>query len=125
MLRVAGRVVSSLVSLDVLPANIPAEYAPAMVAACSQALSAGSCVLASSLQESQQPQAVALVLWHGDDFLQCTVRVGRGGGKWVVRSLTFADKDSIEERWTTVGLTVATLVGEASEAGEPGGTASS
>jgi hypothetical protein len=98
--------------LDVLPADVPAQYAPAMVAACSEALAEGSCALASTLPESTRPEAVALVLWQGDGYLQVTVRVGRGGGQWVARALTFSERDSISERWTTVGLTVATLVGE-------------
>ena len=65
-----------------------------------------------SLLESEQPDAVALVLWQDPSYLQVTVRVGRGNGQWVVRSLTFSDRDSISERWITIGLTVATLVGE-------------
>jgi hypothetical protein len=104
--------VSPVVSLDVLPADVPAEYAPAMVAACSDALTDGRCAMAQTLPESTQPEAVALVLWQGDGFLQVTVRVGRGGGQWVARALTFSERDSLSERWTTVGLTVATLVGE-------------
>ena len=103
---------SPVVSLDVLPANVPAEYAPAMVGACSDALAAGRCAMAQTLPESTQPEAVALVLWQGDAFLQVTVRVGRGGGQWVARALSFSERDSLSERWTTVGLTVATLVGE-------------
>ena len=67
-------------SLDVLPADVPAEYAPAMVAACSDALADGRCAMAQTLPESTQPEAVALVLWQGDAFLQVNVRVGRGGG---------------------------------------------
>jgi hypothetical protein len=104
--------VSPVVSLDVLPADVPAEYAPAMVAACSDALAAGRCAMAQTLPESTQPEAVALVLWQGDGFLQVTVRVGRGGGQWVARGLSFSERDSLSERWTTVGLTIATLVGE-------------
>ena len=104
-----------VVSLDVLPADVPAEYAPAMVSACSDALAEGRCAMAQSLPESTQPEAVALVLWQGEGFLQVTVRVGRGGGQWVARALSFSERDSISERWTTVGLTVATLVGETRE----------
>jgi len=107
-----GCLVIPVVSLDVLPADVPAEYAPAMVSACSDALAEGRCAMAQTLPESTQPEAVALVLWQGDGFLQVTVRVGRGGGQWVARALTFSERDSISERWTTVGLTVATLVGE-------------
>jgi hypothetical protein len=101
-----------VVSLDVLPADVPAEYAPAMVVACTEALANGRCAMASTLPESTQPEAVALVLWQGEDYLQVTVRVGHGGRQWVARALTFSERDSISERWTTVGLTVATLVGE-------------
>jgi hypothetical protein len=111
--------VPSVVSLDVLPADVPAEYAPAMVAGCSDAIAEGSCAMASTLPESTRPEAVALVLWQGEDYLQVTVRVGRGNGQWVQRVLTFSERDSISERFTTVGLTVATLVGETAPLPEP------
>jgi hypothetical protein len=112
--RLAG--VVSIVSLDILPADIPAAFAPEMAAACTEALSEGSCALASTLPESAQPEAVALVLWKDGSYREVTVRVGRGNGQWVVRSLTFADADSVQERWVAVGLTVATLVGESQSA---------
>jgi len=95
-----------------MPADAPAEYAPAMVAACSQALPAGSCALAKATPESETPEAVALVLWQGTQFLQVSVRVARHGGQWTTRNLTFTTRDRPLDRWTTVGLTVATLVGE-------------
>lgn len=104
--------VGPIVSLDVLPADSPAEYAPAMVTACSEALSEGRCALARELPESAHPRAVALVLWQGETFLEVTVRVGQGDGKWVSRHLTFAESDSMSDRFTTVGLTAATLVGD-------------
>jgi hypothetical protein len=107
------------VSLDVLPADVPAEYAPAMVAGCSDTIVEGSCAMASTLPESTRPDAVALVLWQGEDYLQVTVRVGRGDGQWVQRVLTFSERDSISERFTTVGLTVATLVGETAPQPKP------
>jgi hypothetical protein len=112
--------VTPVVSLDVLPADVPAEYAPAMVDACSSALTEGACAMAAQLPESTAPEAVALVLWQGSELLQVTVRVGRGGGQWVARALNFSANDSMGDRWTTVGLTVATLVGETRqlEAGE-------
>lgn len=103
---------SLVVSVDVIPADVPAEHAAAAVSACSGAVAAGTCELASSLPESAQPQAVALVLWQGGGFLQVTIRVSHGGGKWTARSLSFSERDSVAERWTTVGLTIATLVGE-------------
>lgn len=108
-----------VVSLDVLPADVPAEYAPAMVAACSDSIAEGSCAMAATLPESTRPDAVALVLWQGEQYLQVTVRVGRGNGQWLQRALTFSERDSIAERFTTVGLTVATLVGETMPQSEP------
>jgi hypothetical protein len=102
-----------------LPADVPAEYAPAMVTACSEAIAEGSCAMAATLTESTRPDAVALVLWQGEEFLQVTVRVGRGNGQWVQRALAFSERDSITERFTTVGLTVATLVGETTPKPQP------
>lgn len=95
-----------------MPADAPAEYAPAMITACSQGLSAGSCALAKETPESETPEAVALVIWQGTQFLQVTVRVARHGNQWTTRKLTFTARDRLLDRWTTVGLTVATLVGE-------------
>jgi hypothetical protein len=102
-----------------LPADVPAEYAPAMVSACSEAIAEGSCAMAATLTESTRPDVVALVLWQGEGFLQVTVRVGRGNGQWLQRALAFSDRDSVAERFTTVGLTVATLVGETTPQPQP------
>jgi hypothetical protein len=110
--RLPTPLMAPVVSLDVLPTDIPALHAPAMVEACSGALTEGSCAFATELPESTSPEAVALVLWQGPDLTQVTVRVGRRGGQWFVRALTFAESDSVVDRWTTVGLTVATLAGE-------------
>jgi hypothetical protein len=104
--------ISPVVTIDVMPADAPAEYAPAMVTACSQGLPEGKCALARETSESTQAEAVALVLWQGDQFLQVTVRVGRHGSEWVTRNLAFTERDALLDRWTAVGLTVATLVGE-------------
>ena len=53
---------SLVVSLDVLPADLPVSDVVAMVDACSEALSVGRCALAADLPESASPAAVALVL---------------------------------------------------------------
>lgn len=108
----APTLISPVVTIDVMPADAPAEYAPAMVAACSQSLPAGKCALARGTPESTPADAVALVLWQGDQYLQVTVRVGRHGSAWVTRNLSFTERDALLDRWTAVGLTVATLVGE-------------
>lgn len=113
-----------VVTIDVMPADVPAEFAPVMVMACSQALPEGACALASATPESAQPDAVALVLWQGDRFLEVTVRVGRHGSQWLARRLTFAEGDSLTDRFTAVGLTVATLVGEGKPSGKRGAAAS-
>jgi hypothetical protein len=64
-----------------------------------------------------QPEVVALVLWEDEALTRVTVRVGPGGGQWRLRSVTFSDGDPIADRWTTVGLTVATLVGTTDASG--------
>jgi len=90
-----------------------------MVTACSEGLPDGKCALARNTPESTQAAAVALVLWQGDQFLQVTVRVGRHGSEWVTRNLSFTERDALVDRWTAVGLTVATLVGEGQPALAP------
>ena len=82
-----------------MPADAPAEYAPAMVAACSQGLPEGKCALARATPESTPAEAVALVLWQGDQFLHVTVRVGRHGSEWVTRNLSFTERDGLADRW--------------------------
>ncbi|HEY5373296.1 MAG TPA: hypothetical protein VIK01_06395, partial [Polyangiaceae bacterium] len=91
---------SPVVTIDVMPADVPAEYAPAMVVACTQALPQGVCALASATPEGAQPDAVALVLWQGDRFLEVSVRVGQHGSQWVARRLSFAEGDSLADRFT-------------------------
>ena len=102
----------SVVTIDIVPGDTSAEYAPAMVKACSQALPMGKCELANAAPENAEVEAVAIVLWQGTESLQATVRVGRHGSQWLARNLSFSAEDAPEDRWIAVGLTVATLVGD-------------
>lgn len=83
-----------------------------MLDACSQAVQGGDCQLSSSVPESTRPESVALVLWQDAELLHATVRVGRRDREWVSRQLAFSPGDPQADRWTTVGLTVATLIDE-------------
>lgn len=83
-----------------------------MVQACSQALPHGECALAAATPESTRTESVAMVLWQGPESLAASVRVGGRDRQWVTRHLTFSNDDPLSDRWTAVGLTVATLVDE-------------
>jgi hypothetical protein len=101
-----------VVIIDVVPADVPAEHALRMVEACSEALPSGDCGLSANSPESTRPESVALVVWQSGEFLQVNVRVGRRDREWVTRQLSFSQDDSVPDRFTAVGLTVATLVDE-------------
>ncbi|HYO96006.1 MAG TPA: hypothetical protein VER33_15915 [Polyangiaceae bacterium] len=103
-----------VVVIDVLPPSELHEHAAQMVEACSRALPSGDCALSTAVPESTRPASVAMVLWQGSDFLQASVRVSQRDRQWTTRNLTFAEDDPLQDRWTTVGLTVATLVDELS-----------
>jgi hypothetical protein len=110
-----------VVVVDVVPADAPADQAKIMIDACSQAVRReGSCALSSSSPESTRPESIALVIWQGGDSLHVSIRVSRGDGEWASRQLDFSAADAMSDRWTAVGLTVATLVDETRSDGAQG-----
>jgi hypothetical protein len=87
-----------------------------VLAACNAAIVQGSCEL--DAPADTPPRAVAIVRLEGRGR---TVRIEVGlrdseRGAWSVREIEFSAKDPERERWRTVGLVLATLVGEAEEA---------
>jgi hypothetical protein len=108
-----------VVVIDVMPAGAPAAQAQVMIDACSQAVRRGGCALSSASPESNRPESVALVIWQGDEALHVSIRVSRGDGEWASRQLDFSAADAVDDRWTAVGLTVATLVDETRAANAP------
>ncbi|HTV18486.1 MAG TPA: hypothetical protein VMG12_07440 [Polyangiaceae bacterium] len=85
-----------------------------VVDACNRAISQGVC-LAESNAGDEAPRAVA-VARAADDAVRVVrieVRVASDeGGEAIVRELVFGRRDPLRERWRSVGLAIATLVGE-------------
>jgi hypothetical protein len=95
----------------------PGDPAPALeerlLGACSAGLKRARCVAARSLshaEESEAPQAVAVVSW--DDAEHATIEVGLGVEHpvWLQRKIGFNTGDPELERWRAAGFTVALLV---------------
>lgn len=89
----------------------PAEAAW-VLAACNAAIVQGTCQLEAA--PDTPPRAVAIVRLQGN---RQRVRIEVGlreseRGAWSVREIEFAAGDPARERWRTVGLALATLVGE-------------
>jgi hypothetical protein len=98
----------------VAPAQAPVMER-ALLDACSATVRSGTCELAS---EATDEPRIASVTVRWSDPSERSVRVDVTGvepdGTAVrLRVLTFKDTDAIVERWRSVGLTIATLVGDA------------
>jgi len=97
----------------------PAEAA-SVLAACNAAIVAGSCQIDAAA--SEPPEALAIVRWSGREQRRVRIEVGlreADHSAWSVRELSFAAGDPVRERWRSVGLVVATLVGELDTAQDP------
>jgi hypothetical protein len=85
--------------------------------ACNEAIARGVCVPEGSAGD-EAPRALALA--RAGDRTVRVVRIevrlagsdGASSGASFVRELRFARRDPVSERWRTVGLAIATLVGE-------------
>jgi hypothetical protein len=99
-----------------LPAADAADVnAPALIAACSSGLRRGSCA-SEETPGGERATAVAIVAWLDAEHLRARIDVGRRAelrGGWQVRELTFHEQDALSERWRSVGLAIAGVVGEA------------
>ncbi len=99
-----------------LPAADAADVnASALVAACSSGLRRGSCVVEEP-PSGERATAVAIVVWLDPDHLRARIDVGRRAEEragWQVRELSFHEQDAPLERWRSVGLAIAGIVGEA------------
>lgn len=104
-----------LVVVVVKPDPAP-EQAQALEAACSDALE-GTCTLQSNTEE-QSPDAVAIVSVDAQRS-QAIIQLGQGQRArqdWRRRTLDFAPEDESIERFRAIGLTIATMAGEAQQA---------
>jgi hypothetical protein len=99
-----------------LPAADAADVnAPALIAACSSGLRRGTCALEEA-EQGERAAAVAIVVWLDPEHLRARIDVGRRAEQragWQVRELTFHEQDAPLERWRSVGLAIAGVVGEA------------
>jgi hypothetical protein len=98
------------------PAASP-EHAKAMVDACATASASARCALAPA----EEARIIASIsLSDGDLAARIEVRLARGDGEAVVRSLRFSREDAVLERYKAIGLVVGTLAeGMVAEATAP------
>jgi hypothetical protein len=111
------------VVVEMSAADAGAPYAQVLVDACSAGLRGGrTCALEGTTSDSAP--AVAIVSWEGAGRSAAKIDVGvkRGArADWLTRRVTFDASDAEVERWRSVGLIIATLVGsgEAADADAP------
>ncbi len=89
-----------------------------VIEACSGALSNGRCVPEGHENESS-PEAVAIVRVRDTEGRAVRIEIGRRREEraaWSVRELQFESGDPAAECWRSVGLALATLVGEIEQA---------
>jgi hypothetical protein len=113
-----------LVVIEMAASDRGSPYLDALVRTCSESVAEGRCVLASDREEPDS-SAVAIVTWADADRRVVEISVGvRGAPRWLSRRVEFKDADAMKERWRSVGLVIAALVGEshraATEAAQPG-----
>jgi hypothetical protein len=110
-----------VVLVEIAPLDPPAELASTLVTACSQAMRTADCVLADEALE-HETWGIAIVSWRDEAETRAWVEVGQRGMErdhWRSRRVRFSADDSREERWKTVGFTIATLAEKRDESGEP------
>jgi hypothetical protein len=92
------------------------ELRRAVLSACSDALKHRSCISAEEQDRSAPaPLATAVIAWpEGTDrHVRVTLeRFDATPNRHIDRDTRFADQDPIIERWRTIGLVIASLVGE-------------
>jgi hypothetical protein len=82
--------------------------------ACNDAIDNGRCVPREA-SPPELPRALAVARPADDAVLVVRIEVRLGADDsdpWIVRELKFARKDPLRERWRSVGLAIAVLVGE-------------
>jgi hypothetical protein len=107
------------VVIDLGTQTAPAEAA-SMLEACNAAVVTGTCEL--DTPASEPGRALAIVRWLGSERQSVRIEVGlreADRAAWSVRELVFSPRDPARERWRSVGLVLATLVGEVEAAQTP------
>jgi hypothetical protein len=103
--------VTLLVVVELINPHAVAPHADEMVAACTASLRNGQCVLASDAPAARPADVLAHVTV--EDALRFEIRVTRSAGQTTSsRVLEFREVDAPEERWRTVGITIASGTGD-------------
>jgi hypothetical protein len=114
---------AAVVIVQVLPFPPPDEYGERLITACTQGLRQGACVLANEATVDKGSTVVAEIRWEDESFRVAVIRLGRpqaGEHEWTSGKVVFDDEDSLLDRWTTAGFTVATLAGDLAGPAERG-----
>jgi len=104
-----------IVLVELPAADASDVNAPALIAACTSGLRRGTCATEEE-PGGESATAVAIVAWLDAEHLHARIDVGRRAeqrGGWQVRELTFHEQDALVERFRSVGLAIAGVVGEA------------
>lgn len=102
------------VVIELSAVDAASEHAGALVAACSESVVDGDCVLGGGAKRPAEARAVAIVSWPDSTTGHIELGVRRESRvRWIVRDLRFGGDDPPAERWRSVGLVIGTLVGEA------------
>jgi hypothetical protein len=106
---------AAVVIVQVLPLAAVDEYGDRLITACTQGLRQGACVLADEATVERASSVVAEVRWEDDKFRVAVIRLRRpqaAAGEWTSGKVAFDEDDSVPDRWTTAGFTIATLAGD-------------
>jgi hypothetical protein len=97
-----------------LPPDVSARAAQVVLDACNDAIANGVC-LSEAAADDQPPRALAVARAADRRVLVVRIEVRLHPdtvGSTIVRELEFARRDPLLERWRSVGLAIATIVGE-------------
>jgi hypothetical protein len=114
--------VAAVVIVQVLPRPPAEDDGERLITACTQGLRQGACVLANEAPVERGSSVVAEVRWEDETFRVAVIRLGRpqaGEHEWISGKVAFDDGDSLPDRWTTAGFTIATLAGDLTPAPAP------
>jgi len=100
--------------------DVGAREVQVVIDACNDAISQGVCLPEASASD-EAPRAVAVARAADDAVRVVRIEVRLASddeGATIVRELVFGRRDPLRERWRSVGLAIATLVGEGERARE-------
>lgn len=106
--------VAAVVIVQIVPPAPVEHLGERLISACTQGLRQGACVLSGESDAAQRSNLAAEVRWD-DGYRVATVRVLRQSAaesEEMSGKIVFDDADALEDRWTTAGFTIATLVGD-------------